>query len=222
MQKIIIDSPQSGIINMQRDQENFSFFEDSQVKGFIVRLYEWTSPTISLGISQKPFFLKKDLPFEVVKRITGGKAVLHFKEITYSVVSDLDNDKLGGSLHDSYNKISSLLIAFLQTKVKDKKIEQVAQGEKSSAAICYHIKGFKEICLDGKKLIGSAQKRGKHAFLQHGSIPCLRHEFFLENYLEEKLSVSADNYIFLSDYLPNINLQKLKAELQEFLTGKLL
>ena len=94
-------------------------------------------------------------------------------------------------------------------------------SERTSSPICYLAKGFREICLDGKKLIGSAQKRGRHSFLQHGSIPCLRHQFFLENYLLSHDNKKVD-YVFLEDYIQGFDLKHFKREMKRFLTKQLL
>ena len=205
---------------MRRDEETFLHFEKNKTKGFVFRIYEWKSPTISLGISQDGSFLKKKLAIDVVKRITGGKAVLHHQEVTYSVVSDLENSLVGGNLKESYDRISCLLIDFLKTKIKNAEISQIDTSEKNSSPICYLTKGFKEICLNGKKIIGSAQKRGRHSFLQHGSIPCLRHELFLENYLFSNVRERPD-YVFLEDHIDDFNLKQFKEEMKFFLMGRL-
>ncbi len=205
---------------MRRDEETFLHFEKNKTKGFVFRIYEWKSPTISLGISQDGSFLKKKLAIDVVKRITGGKAVLHYQEVTYSVVSDLENSLVGGNLKESYDRISCLLIDFLKTKIKNAEISQIDTSEKNSSPICYLTKGFKEICLNGKKIIGSAQKRGRHSFLQHGSIPCLRHELFLENYLFSNVRERPD-YVFLEDHIDDFNLKQFKEEMKFFLMEQL-
>ena len=100
---------------MQIDNDNF-LHKIIPSAGYLARIYEWESPTISLGISQKTNILaqnKMDLnKCQWVKRITGGKAVLHFREITYSITAPIPSPIFGKSLSSAYIKIAQALIHF--------------------------------------------------------------------------------------------------------------
>ncbi len=229
IKEINLDPPLSGIQNMERDKNNFFRFNESDLSGFIIRFYEWIGPTISLGISQKEDFLIEHPDISVVKRISGGKAVLHHNEITYSIVSDYENNFFGGGLSESYGKVSNLLLGFFAKKLPQVRVKQVDLAERSVSPICYSAKGFKEICLDGKKFIGSAQKRGKRAFLQHGSIPIIRHGIILENYIKgiaQKTELNNDkptnNYVFLNDFIPSVTISETKIEMKNYFAKALL
>ena len=178
---LLLDGPCPGGYNMAVDelllnqrQQEFS------PPSTCLRFYQWSSPTISLGFSQKAartvnFEFCRTAGIDVVRRITGGKAVLHHQEITYSLVSnDLgffpESDILG-----TYAKIARAL----QTGLAKIGLEtEVASGprvtHKSPRAAahpsCFAAANHHEILLQGQKLVGSAQRRAGKAFLQHGSI----------------------------------------------------
>ena len=200
--RFVFDSPLCAQENMQKDIFHYQLAENFDDKDFILRIYQWQNPSISLGISQKENVLKKNIDkkkisdkIEVVKRITGGRAVLHHNEITYSIAARIDNIYFGGGLHESYRKISKVLIAFLE-QLGVKAILQKQKLKKSSSACCYDASSFYEVevkyqnlnqkKITEKKLIGSAQKRGHKAFLQHGSIPYQKTDYVLENYLQQQ------------------------------------
>ena len=204
--KISIDPPLKGWENMQRDKENYLSCKDMEANDFKVRIYEWINPTISLGISQNPQkiinFSKINDRIEIVSRITGGRSVLHFKEITYSVTAPVNSLLFGRTLLTSYEKISNILITFLEDLGIKAKVNTNKPVTKSNSAICYDLSGQWEIELNEQKLIGSAQKRGKNGFLQHGSIPYKEHKNDLAYYLnDEVLPKKEVNYVYLSHYL---------------------
>ncbi len=141
-----------------------------------LRFYGWATPSVSLGSFQKitdidiEYCMKNYIP--VVRRPTGGRAILHGDELTYSFSSRNEGDFSNGLL-GSYRKLS---IAFKYA------MEQlglaVSLKEKSESArnltrnpICFKSTSYGEISIKGKKIIGSAQKRWNDAFLQQGSIP---------------------------------------------------
>lgn len=201
--RFIFDNPLCAQENMQKDIFHYQLAEDFNNKDFILRIYQWQNPSISLGVSQKENVLKKNLDkkklpekIEVVKRITGGRAVLHHNEITYSLAARTDNIYFGGGLHESYRKISKVLMTFLE-QLGIKATLQKQKLKKSSSACCYDASSFYEVevkyqkkinqeKITEKKLIGSAQKRGHKAFLQHGSIPYQKTNYLLENYLQQQ------------------------------------
>lgn len=216
-----VDPPFNGVQNMNIDEEIFHRFNDSGHPSHkfkedfcSVRVYEWSDPILSVGFTQKNKDIFNDRLYEenleVVPRTTGGRVVLHHREITYSVVGSV-NGFFGSTLHPTYDRISAILKKFLiKIGLKPNSISSSSVTRKKGkffregSLVCYDSMGFKEITIHGKKLIGSAQKRGRYAFLQHGSIPYYRHNFRVENYLREEYLPShpwKNDYIFLSDYI---------------------
>ncbi len=167
--------PCSAAENMARDEYLFTLCHQKPC-GFF-RLYQWTLPSFSLGVSQAVDKAIDLLELERsscqwVRRITGGKTVLHHRELTYAVVSSEslffeDNDLL-----QSYRLISTALVNGFQ------KLGIDAYLSKGSPAIlsksnnpCFSFPTPNELEVGGKKIVGSAQKRDNQALLQHGSIP---------------------------------------------------
>jgi len=145
-----------------------------------LRFYGWKQPTLSLGFAQKSsrvidFDFCRRHQIQVVRRITGGRAVLHHREVTYAVIS---NDQLlfsKSSIEATYYEIARALSCGLQhldietsLAVLSKSKRKTLQSKFYSA--CFTRSHNHEILFAGKKLIGSAQRRTNRAFLQHGSI----------------------------------------------------
>ena len=232
--KIIIDNPLSGKENMTKDYKCYSLAQNFNKQEFILRLYEWQSPTISIGVAQKPNILLPLLSskIEIVKRHTGGRAVLHYRELTYSISASFDNIYFGGNLYESYQNISKCLILFLKKigiNASISKNKNTTSKSKLSSAVCYDSSGLYEIKINGNKLIGSAQKRGRNAFLQHGSIPVWTHSFKLENFLkQDQLPKKKLIYSTLQDLVSSthtLNITELKqifiTTIQEYINTKI-
>jgi lipoyl(octanoyl) transferase len=181
---LILDAePLKGSFNMAVDE----FLFRSLVGGLrtCVRFYQWERPTASLGYSQKTENVI-DLEFcrrngiDVVRRITGGKLVLHHREITYSVCSS-DTGTFTGTLAGSYKLISLALARGLhrmglEASLAEKSPPFYAKGDLP----CFSHPARDEIEVNGKKIAGSAQKRIGTKFLQHGSIPLAHDEDLLK------------------------------------------
>ncbi len=146
----------------------------------VLRLYGWSQPTITVGHSQN---IERDIDLEkagqlgvdVVRRPTGGRALWHGNELTYAVVAPLGAAGLGHHLKDIFESISRFLIAGLvQLGVPQDALDfqdcSRRQAGTGRSAACFAELHFGEITFEGRKLIGSAQRRTQHAFLQHGSI----------------------------------------------------
>jgi len=143
-----------------------------------LRFYQWIRPTLSLGFSQKAERVV-DLDYctvqgiDVVRRTTGGKAVLHHRELTYSVIS---NDPAFFPIADiskTYCRIASALqsgFRFLgiETTLAQNRGKSTATGPLPAA--CFAVSNHHEVLWQNRKLAGSAQRRTQNAFLQHGSI----------------------------------------------------
>lgn len=138
-----------------------------------LRFYGWSPATVSIGYFQD---VEREINLEalqqkgfgLVRRNTGGRAVLHDRELTYSVVSGT-KEGLPTNLTESYLYISKVFADTLKGLGVDARLNQGA-GKQSLTGACFEAPSWYEITANGKKLIGSAQFRYKCSFLQHGSI----------------------------------------------------
>lgn len=160
---------------MARDEYLFRLCHESKI-GFF-RIYAWERPSFSTGVSQKADkslnldFIKAN-GCDYVRRISGGKTVLHDHEITYAVASSEDLFFREHDLHQSYLLISRVLVRALRSLGVEATLCQGSPAELSrSHNPCFSFPTPNEIEVNGKKIIASAQKRDKQALLQHGSIP---------------------------------------------------
>lgn len=143
-----------------------------------LRLYAWEPPCLSLGFAQPA----RDVDraglarngWGLVRRPTGGRAILHADELTYSVIAPLDEPRVAGKVLESYRRLSGALLSALEElglpAQADKEYVPV-QGTQPGGAVCFETPSNYEITVAGKKLVGSAQARRKEGVLQHGSLP---------------------------------------------------
>jgi len=161
--------------NMARDEYLFNLCHTRKA-GFF-RLYSWATPSFSFGVSQQ---IKKVLDlayiekigFSYVRRITGGKVVLHDDEMTYAVISSEDIFYREHDLYQSYMLIAEVLVDAFRRLNLDAALSGGSPAKLSrSNHPCFSFPTPNEIEIAGKKIVGSAQKRDHTALLQHGSIP---------------------------------------------------
>ena len=168
--RLIIDPALDGPENMAADEAILAAARSRGAPLPTLRFYGWAAPTISVGYLQDSGpFTRFGLP--VVRRITGGRAVLHDMELTYSVVAGRANGVFSGGIMPAYAMISKAIIAALSDVGIDASFspaERAFKRYKSSA--CFHSPSRYEILAGGRKLVGSSQRRYKDVFLQHGSI----------------------------------------------------
>ncbi len=138
----------------------------------VFSIYSWERPTLSFGRNQRALGQYRrerigDCQLDVVRRPTGGRAILHHREITYSVAAPLRESE---SLRDAYERINLILLAGLSRIGIDASIARGGKAIEPGASPCFQLPSDGEVMADGRKLVGSAQWRGDSAFLQHGSI----------------------------------------------------
>jgi len=142
-----------------------------------LRLYAWDPACLSLGYAQP--FSDVDTPrlrargWEVVRRPTGGRAVLHTDELTYSVIAPHDEPRVAGTVLESYHRLAQALVTALELlsmRVEINQTSPVPHGQGTNP-VCFEVPSTYEITINGKKLVGSAQARRKEGVLQHGSLP---------------------------------------------------
>lgn len=147
-----------------------------------IRFYQWDKPTISVGYFQRASkeLALDEIPrqnFQLVRRLTGGRAVLHDKELTYSIIVTEDYPNMPKTVVEAYQILSKgLLLGFQQLglqasfAIPQTDIEKEALKNPRSA-VCFDAPSYYELVVEGKKIAGSAQTRQKGIILQHGSIP---------------------------------------------------
>lgn len=139
----------------------------------VLRVYSWSQPVLSFGRNQAARGVYdeaklRDLGFGIVRRPTGGRALLHDHEITYSVTAPVEPEL---ALGDSYRRMNALLVHSLAKLGVDTELARpAAPALRPSSVPCFAEPAAGEITFDGRKLIGSAQWRDDGALLQHGSI----------------------------------------------------
>jgi lipoate-protein ligase A len=173
--RLLITPPARGAWNMALDESILEHIGRG-VSGPTLRLYAWDPPCLSLGHAQ-PFAdvdteRLQERGWEVVRRATGGRAILHTDELTYSVIAPNDEPRIAGTVLESYNRLAQALLR----AVKELEIPvEMKEGKTDPGAIpnpvCFEVPSTYEITVNGRKLIGSAQARKKEGVLQHGSLP---------------------------------------------------
>jgi lipoyl(octanoyl) transferase len=189
--RLIQTPPASGAWNMAVDE---AILESviSDTSPATLRLYSWSPACLSLGYAQ-PFrdveqAALKAREVELVRRPTGGRAILHCDELTYSVIGCEIDPRLAGGVLESYCVLSLALLEALHllgipAQALEKPVSPGTISENISSAastpkksgeqnpVCFEVPSNYEITVDGKKLIGSAQARRKKGVLQHGTLP---------------------------------------------------
>lgn len=171
--RLIYDSPTFGAMNMARDEAILEAVSTGEQPPTL-RLYSWQPACLSLGYGQRSsdvdFERAAALGWDVVRRPTGGRAILHTDELTYSLVLPADDPIAAGSVMDSYRRISAALVEGLRLLGMQPEADKRSEGG-TIGPVCFETPSHYEITLDGHKLIGSAQLRRKNGVLQHGSLP---------------------------------------------------
>ncbi|HXO59465.1 MAG TPA: lipoate--protein ligase family protein [Candidatus Acidoferrum sp.] len=173
--RLLLDPPASGAWNMAVDEVLLDGVANGSAPP-TVRFYEWAPACLSLGYFQAFEVVDVDgcrrLGVDVVRRPTGGRAILHDRELTYSVALPLRLLGDDGGVLPSYHRLSLALERGL-TRLGAPVVlapETAAQTAPDHGPVCFDRPSAHEILLDGRKLVGSAQVRRATAMLQHGSI----------------------------------------------------
>lgn len=172
------EAPRPGARQMALDEALFQEAEAGREVLPVLRFYRWAPPCLSLGRHQDPA-MAADADFcrahgiDVVRRPTGGLAVLHDDEVTYCVAAPLDRPPFEGlNLQETYARIAVALVeGFRSLGLPAELSRRKASPTPLSAAPCFQVPTENEILVSGRKVVGSAQRRGRRAFLQHGAVP---------------------------------------------------
>ena len=186
---LIFSGGARGAVNMAEDLHilnRYRHLDDFTVRPTL-RLYFFSPPALSLGFFQNKLdgeLIKraKSQGYDIVRRPTGGRAVLHLNEITYSVAASYKSGIFSGRLMETYKIISDFLYNFflkiglnpdsrVQNVVNSNSSENVGNAENNNKNFNCFLKAHSyEITFSGKKICGNSQRRNDTAFLQHGSI----------------------------------------------------
>lgn len=180
----------TGEKNMQVDNDLLEFAINTKLKEPIFRLYAWSPACVSLGRNQNDEFLDKDFlksqNIDIVRRLTGGRALLHDKELTYAYICPTSFLKNGESIITSYKEISEILIeGFSKLGIK---LDFGDKKPHTKLDYCMSISTGADLSFENKKLIGSAQFRKEGYILQHGSILFDFDKNLIERIFDEKIA----------------------------------
>ena len=183
----------------------------------LLRIYGWNFPFVSLGYNQDTFRILGDEPVvPFVRRMTGGAAILHDQELTYSIVcstSDLDLDK---GVKESYRQLCSFLLEFYQQLGLSANfgIDSMSDNLKPCSEFCFSSWEDYDLIVNNKKLGGNAQRRSKDIIFQHGSIPLVIDFSFIKELIPQTIDYQ-DSTATLLEYSMNTEpwdaLQKILA-----------
>ena len=142
-----------------------------------LRLYAWEPPCLSLGyaqpVSDVDLARLQARGWDLVRRPTGGRAILHTDELTYSIAAPSSDPRVAGSLLESYNRLARALVEALRSLGVPVEVHERAEvaNVQNTNPVCFEVPSTYEITVGGKKLVGSAQARRKEGVLQHGTLP---------------------------------------------------
>jgi lipoyl(octanoyl) transferase len=169
--RTLLTPPDTGVANMALDA---ALMDRAAASGeWICRVYAWRQPTVSFGRNQaavRHYDADRIAAqgYEAVRRPTGGRAILHHREVTYSVAAPVAG---AGGLHESYLLINRLLVDGLRALGLDVAVASArVQAMQPGPIPCFDHPSSGELVAAGRKLVGSAQWRSESALLQHGSI----------------------------------------------------
>lgn len=192
--RLLITQPTDGPMNMAID-EAILLGVAGGTSLATLRFFAWEPPCLSLGCSQPVTDVDLDplkaRGYGLVRRPTGGKAILHTDELTYSVITPQTDPRVAGGIVESYRRLSEGLLRGLALmdliarndatyfSAEYAESEEKKQNNPANAAlsavkdnpVCFETPSNYEITVIGKKLIGSAQARKQGVVLQHGSLP---------------------------------------------------
>lgn len=212
--RIIIQEGNSAFFNMALDEA----ISDAVRKGLsppTLRIYQWDKPSISIGYFQRITDINidycKQKGYPIVRRPTGGRAILHDIELTYSLSTRFDSNTFKGRLREDYSAISRAILSGLRLCGIEARINHSRKrytAQKSPA--CFKFISYSEIIVNNKKVTGSAQKRYTDGFLQQGSIPISIDRCELRNVLKIDEDEGFDDIGTIREFAPEITINELR------------
>lgn len=219
--RFIDTGPCNPTYNMALDEAIASLVRKADMPPAL-RLYGWDTPSVSIGCFQKisdvdiSYCTEKNIP--IVRRPTGGRAIFHTEEITYSFSVKTKSGLFSKGLLDSYKKISTALGLALsksgltpELKILRETARSLPTDHFSKSPLCFQSISYGEVSVNNNKIIGSAQKRWPDGLLQQGSIP-----FTIDNEETSRIfRIRSDNTIMesskgLTDISPELEIGSIK------------
>ena len=147
---------------------------ESAISGNVatLRWYEWCEPTISLGYFQKASDLLGDATIATlpaVRRLTGGGAILHDDELTYSLCLPA-SQTLFQQPHELYDIVHLAIVSALRQLDFPVSLRGSTWKRPDEPLLCFQRQDSHDVVLDGQKILGSAQRRRRGAIMEHGSL----------------------------------------------------
>ncbi|MBR34717.1 MAG: hypothetical protein CMH78_04455 [Nitrospinae bacterium] len=173
--RLIRDKNHDGLTNMAKD-EAISIACGEGKSPATLRFYGWKPPAVSIGYSQKAesdinLQYCNSVGIDIVKRPTGGRAVLHENELTFSFNVSIENPLFPKNILNSHKKISEALLLGLHAVGVNAQLQYKSKKEIHRNPFCFSASSLYELVFAGKKIVGCAQRRFRNSFLEHGSIP---------------------------------------------------
>jgi len=172
--RLVYSDPMDGATNMAIDEAILSAVRDDLALPTL-RLYAWSPPCLSLGrrqpVSDVDWMALKAAGFDLVRRPTGGKAILHTDELTYSVIVPQADPRATGNVVESYRRLSLGLVQGLTQLGVTGIVADRWASHRLEKPVCFEVPSDYEITVEGRKLVGSAQMRSQSIVLQHGALP---------------------------------------------------
>jgi lipoyl(octanoyl) transferase len=157
-------SPNNGFYNMAMDEALFTAGTPT------LRFYTFVPPAVTIGRFQK--FNLSEFPenMDIVRRLTGGRAIIHKGDLTYSVVVPLDS-VLGKTAPEVYKKIGEMFqVGLNKLDIPAELVKSKLNSDYVNKVSCFSASARYELQLEGKKILGSAQKVENEKILQQGSL----------------------------------------------------
>lgn len=173
--RLLIHEPARGALNMAVDEAIARAVAEGSAPPTL-RFYAWAPPCVSLGRHQPLAVIDtarcRALGYDIVRRPTGGRAILHTDEFTYSAIASPDQPPMQGLVLDSYLRLSRGLVAGLaRLGIAAEPAPAETRAGSDASAACFEVPSAHELVAAGRKLLGSAQNRRAKVVLQHGSLP---------------------------------------------------
>ena len=200
----------TGEENMKIDSDILEESIKNEILEPVFRLYAWSPKCISIGRNQKADFLTEQI--DSVRRLTGGRALLHDDEITYSYVSPISIIPDGNDVVKSYKYISGIIINFFKTFGIEL---DFGENKKISTKFdyCMLVSTGADVCYKGEKIIGSAQFRKNGYLLQHGSILFGYDKKLLEQLFKEDVK----GITTVRQIIPNLSKDEFVEKFEEYI-----
>lgn len=227
--RFVFDQPHSAAFNMAADQ--FLLQSCQKQDCVTVRFYRWQPAAITIGYMQQAseqlnLALLKREGISWIRRPTGGRAVLHQEDLTYSCIFPRETPAMGSTVAQSYALIMRCLSAGLAAIGLDcsaqGSVSSLIAAPRSVKLPCFLAPNRDEIMVAGRKLIGSAQKRTRLGTLQHGSLPRSVAYRQLPRFLrqspkeqQEQIAALAEKSISLFELIPDVSIATLEHALAE-------